>query len=270
MGRPLRIDPAGGWHHVVNRGVDRRDIFMSDADRVEFGRLLGVAHDQHGVRVHAYCLMTNHYHLLVECPDGGLSAAMQQIGSTYVRHVNERVGRDGPLFRGRFFARAVRSDAQVVAVARYIHRNPLAMVDEGDLASYRWSSLRTYLGHRRCPPWLYTDPVTALSGGRSGLEELTSSGASKGRRSSPPDLWAHIAGLMVDEHLGDLARQRAERTVLALALDRVDGAPARAVRSALAFPTPGAERAARSRARSRARELPELDVAVAGLLRAAA
>ena len=91
--------------------------------------------------------------------------------------------------------------------------------------------------------------------------------ASNGRRAFPPELWAHIAGLMVDEHLGDPARQRAERTGLALALDRVDGASVRAVRYALAFPTPAGERAARSRARRRACEL---DLAVSGLHSAAA
>ncbi|MEJ7800860.1 MAG: transposase, partial [Ilumatobacter sp.] len=73
MGRPLRTDIAGCRYHVANRGVDRTTIFHDDRDRLEFERLLGVAHDRFGVVVDAYCWMTNHYHLVMECPDGGLS-----------------------------------------------------------------------------------------------------------------------------------------------------------------------------------------------------
>jgi REP element-mobilizing transposase RayT len=161
MGRAPRIDAEGGWHHVMNRGVARQQTFHSDADRVEFGRLLGVGHERFGVEVHAYCLVPNHYHLLLHCPYGGLSAFMQQLGSVFTRHVNERLGRDGPLFRGRFRSIAVTDDRQLLATVRYIHRNALDVPGITDVVEYRWSSHRTYLGSRRAPPWLRTDTVLA-------------------------------------------------------------------------------------------------------------
>lgn len=133
MGRALRPDRPGGWYHVVNRGVDHQPIFFDDSDRVDFGRLLGVGHDRFGVEVHAYCLMTNHFHLLVHCPNGGLSDFMHDVTATFTRHVNDRLGRDGPLVRGRFRSFIVDSDAYVLCATRYIHRNPLDIADVHDI-----------------------------------------------------------------------------------------------------------------------------------------
>lgn len=145
----------------MNRGADRQSVFMADTDRVDFGRLIGLGHQRHGVEVHAYCLMTNHFHLIVHCPDGGLSEFMHDLTSTYVRHVNDRLGRDGPLFRGRFKSLTVDTDAYLLAATRYIHRNPLDISGIDAVEDHRWSSHRTYLGFRRRPPWLKTDVVLA-------------------------------------------------------------------------------------------------------------
>jgi len=175
MARPPRSDPEAGWHHVMNRGIDHGDIFFGDLDRIEFGVRLGDVHERFGVQIHAYCLMDNHYHLLIHCPDGGLSAAMQRLGSLYTRHVNDRLGRDGAIFRGRFHSRIVDSDAHLLAVVRYIHRNALDLPGVGAVDEYRWSSHRTYLGHRRRPPWLHLDVVLGLAGGGSALEAIVGS-----------------------------------------------------------------------------------------------
>jgi REP element-mobilizing transposase RayT len=165
MPRPLRPDVRDSWHHVMNRGVDRADVFFDDNDRVQFGRRLAEIHDRFGVETHAYCLMDNHYHLLQHCPDGGLSDAMQHLGSIYTRHVNDRLGRDGPLFRGRFHSRLVSTDAHLLATVRYIHRNVLDLPGVRSVDGYRWSSHRTYLGHRACPPWMRLDTVMSMFGG---------------------------------------------------------------------------------------------------------
>lgn len=268
MGRPIRRDPVGGWHHVVNRGVARADIFRDDRDRVEFGRLIGVAHERHGMWVHAYCLMSNHYHLLVECPEGRLSAGMHLIGSQFVRHANERSGRDGPLFRGRFFARLVDDDADVVCVVRYIHRNPLAIVPERDLDRYRWSSHRTYRGFRRTPTWMRTDVVASLVGGPAGMDELVHGGRAAAPATDRGLL--HLVGLAVDEHVADGSANRVDRTVMALMLDTAPPALTPRVRSALAFPSTNAEQSARSRARRRAAEQPGLRAAAEAAMRWAA
>ncbi|WP_420453319.1 transposase [Ilumatobacter sp.] len=89
----------------MNRGVDRSTIFHGDADRVEFGRLLGIASDRFTIEVHAYCLMDNHFHLLVRCPESGLSDFVQLLTSTFARFVNRRTDRVGHLFGSRFTSR---------------------------------------------------------------------------------------------------------------------------------------------------------------------
>lgn len=152
--RRQRVDVEGGIHHVMNRGVNRQLVFFSDAERVEFGQVLAEVHERFGVETLAYCLMPNHYHLLLRCPTGGLSDAMQHLGSTFTRRTNDRVGRDGPLFRGRFHAIHVTDDVYLKWVVRYIHRNALDIAGIGATDGYRWSSYRTYLGLRPAPAFL--------------------------------------------------------------------------------------------------------------------
>ncbi len=143
----------------MNRAIDHGPAFRDDSDRVEFGQRLADIHERFGVITHAYCLMTTHFHLLLECPDGALSEAMQRLGSMYTRHVNDRIGRDGAIFRGRFASRLIANDAHLLMACRYIHRNPLDLPGVVDVTGYRWSSHRTYLGLRGRPPWMRTDQV---------------------------------------------------------------------------------------------------------------
>jgi REP element-mobilizing transposase RayT len=265
MGRPSRSAAAGTWFHVVNRGAARADIFLSDRDRVEFGRLLGVVHDRFEIHVHAYCLMGNHYHLLIETPSGRLSDAMHHIGGVYARHLNERLGRDGPVFRGRYFGRTVLSTDYLLRVVRYIHRNPLSFVDASDLETYRWSSLRTYLGYRRRPTWLRTDVVSELTGGVDGMRALVGSSARTPVAIGASDLACAI-DVLIDEHLGDAHPQGVARTVKTLLLDRLLPDGSEALRAELDFPSVNAERSARSRARRRLREVPALEHIVEGVV----
>jgi REP element-mobilizing transposase RayT len=257
MGRRLRTDTAGTWHHVVNRGVSRQTIFFDDRDRLEFERLLGLAHERFGIVVHSYCWMTNHYHLLVECPNGGLSDSMHLVGSLYVRHVNDRIGRDGPLFRSRFFAKSVISDDYVLRLVRYIHRNPVAIVGQEHLVDYRWSSLRAHLGFRRAPAWLCSDVVIELCGGSDALRRFVVEPEGGFGPLRPDELLAAI-DLMIDENELASHRSQADRTVAALLLDRLDLVACSELSRLLAFPTKQAEHAARSRARRRAERHPEL------------
>lgn len=146
---------------MMNRGVDRQAIFFSDRDRVEFEVLLTGACERHAMEVHAICLMGNHYHLVVHCPQGGLSASMHQLGSAYTRFFNDRIGRDGPLFRSRFHSVSIGDDAQLLQTVRYVHRNPLDLGPATDIETYKWSSHRSYLGRRRPPQYLTTNVVLA-------------------------------------------------------------------------------------------------------------
>lgn len=152
----------------MNRGVDRQRIFFADADRIEFGHRLAAINERFGVEVQAYCLLSNHFHLLVRCPDGELSAAMQHLLGLYTRHTNDRVGRDGPLFRGRFRSIHVDNDAYLLTAIRYIHRNALDVAGVRDVDDYRWSSHRAYLGMRRRPGFLDTSPLDVHFAGDTG------------------------------------------------------------------------------------------------------
>ena len=161
MPRRLRPDPPGARYHVLNRGADRQDVFSGDADHAYFETLLADATTAHGVEVHAYALMTNHFHLLLHCPDGGLSATMKDVQAVYVSTYNHHHGRSGPMFEGRFTSIPLDSPSARHLAGRYIHRNPLDIVPVRSLDRYRWSSLGAYTGSRPTPPWLHTHELAA-------------------------------------------------------------------------------------------------------------
>ena len=139
MGRAARQDIQGGWHHVMNRGADRERIFFTRNDGLAFEHLLAEGSERWGVEVHAYCLMPNHFHLLLHCPNGGLSKYMQRIATQYSTRINARVGGDGPMFRSRFRSILLDSPTYIAQAGRYIHRNPLELSPPVDPTSYRWS-----------------------------------------------------------------------------------------------------------------------------------
>lgn len=146
-------------HHVVNRGVDRARIFFDDQDRVTFGQLIGEASDRFGISILAYCLMDNHYHLIVHCPDAVLSSSMQFVGGRYAELVNFRHGRTGHLFGSRFHSSFIDSDAYHLAALRYVERNSLDLPGVASPDRYRWSSMRAHLGLRDGPAWLDSEKV---------------------------------------------------------------------------------------------------------------
>lgn len=161
MGRHQRDFSSSAWQHLCNRGADKQDLYSVDGDRVLFEDLAAEAFGRFGISLHAYVLMTNHFHFLVHAPDGGVSEAMQRLCGRYGSAYNRRTDRTGPLFTGRFRSVPITSDAQLMWAGRYIHRNPLDMVDPAALAAYRWSSLGALLGKRPVPPWLVTDTLLA-------------------------------------------------------------------------------------------------------------
>lgn len=146
----------------MNRGADRQDTFSDDIDHRYFHRLIGDAVERDLVEIHAHCEMTNHFHLLTRSSSGGISIAMHRLQSEYARWYNERHERSGPLFTGRFTAVPIDSDQQLLTTARYIHRNPLAIVPKSDLANYEWSSYGAYVAAMTPPGWLRTDTLRAV------------------------------------------------------------------------------------------------------------
>ena len=125
MARPLRIEFPGAWHHAMNRGNARQTIFLDKGDYRAFLDLLDECSSMWGLECHAYCLMPNHYHLLLSTPSGNLSRAMRHLDGVYTQRFNRRHDRDGHLFRGRYKAILVDADSYLLQVARYIHLNPI-------------------------------------------------------------------------------------------------------------------------------------------------
>lgn len=149
MGRSRRSDPPAGWHHLTNRGARRYDIFVDDEDRRAFLRLLRRSAAKHDTEVVAYCLMGNHFHVVLYCPDGGVSATMHETCSAYVRSFNNDHGFDGPLFRSRFRSSPIASERYLLAAARYVHRNPLELGVK--IHGYPWSDYDDHVAPSRSP-----------------------------------------------------------------------------------------------------------------------
>jgi putative transposase len=154
MVRPLRIQYPGAVYHVTCRGNERRNIFRNDEDRQEFLRLLSLSLNIYSVKLFAYVLMNNHFHLLVETPLGNLGEFMRRFNITYTGYFNRSSRRTGHLYQGRYKSVLVEREAYLSALSRYIHLNPIRVmhlakktVEErlDKLLRHRWSSLHGYL-----------------------------------------------------------------------------------------------------------------------------
>lgn len=162
MARPLRIEFAGALYHLTARGNARQAIFLDDADRQDFLELLARAGDRYHWQCHAYCLMPNHYHLLIETCQPTLSKGMKYINGLYTQRFNQRHGRVGHVFQGRFKAILVESDPYLLELARYIILNPVRAKMVRSAKDWPWSSYRATAGMAEAHPCLTTDWV--LSG----------------------------------------------------------------------------------------------------------
>lgn len=165
MARPLRIEYPGAYYHVMNRGLSHRDIFLEDKGRESFLDLLADITRLWKVEIYAYCLMNNHYHLLLSTPAVGLARAMRHLDGIYTQKFNRVHHRDGPLFRGRYKAILIDAEAYFLSVVRYIHRNPVGAGSVRDMDHYRWSSHWGYLNKKQRPKWLNTESVMSRFGG---------------------------------------------------------------------------------------------------------
>jgi len=162
MSRPLRIEYPGAWYHVMNRGRRSEKIFFTDADRQAFIRVLQEASELWNFRISAFCLMSNHYHLLIQTPDGNLSCGMRHINGVYTQRFNRGHKKEGQLFRGRYKAVLVDDDSHLLEVLRYIHRNPLRAGIVKTLGDYSWSSHQGYMSRAKKWSWLHKDGLLAM------------------------------------------------------------------------------------------------------------
>ena len=165
MPRHPREEVAGGLFHVYARGNDRRDIFVGIDDYRRYLVFLVRAVRRQRWNLLAFCLMPNHVHLLVETPEPNLARGMQRAHSGYAQDFNQRHGRSGHLFQGRYGAVRITTDPQLVAVARYIARNPVEAALAGAPGDWPWSSHRVAAGSDPAPSWLANDRLMELLSG---------------------------------------------------------------------------------------------------------
>lgn len=235
MARPLRIDVAGAWYHVMNRGHRGGALFLGDADRRRFLGAVAELPERFALEVHVFVLMHTHYHLLVRTTQANLSHAIRWLNVTYAVKFNWAHRWRGTIFQGRFKGVLIQEEAKAAEVARYIHLNPVRIGGLGlsksdqrrarvvgcenpgqelvrrrleTLREHPWSSWRIYMGMEPNPGWLQTSVIGRACGGRSlaerraALKAYTEQPVRQGTLESP---WQGLVGGVV---LGDSAYAR--------------------------------------------------------------
>ena len=159
MARTWRIEYEGAFYHVLSRGNEKQDVFITDGDRNLFLATVAEMGERFEIDVFAYVLMDNHYHLLFRTNRANLCRSMQWFGATYTKRFNLRHNRSGHLFHGRFKNMLVQNDAYLLQLSYYIHRNPLRAGIVKRLADYKWSSYRAYAYGTSHQKWLDTNVI---------------------------------------------------------------------------------------------------------------
>ena len=157
MARPLRIEYPGALYHVTSRGNAGGKIFRSDKDREYFLDLLGFIIERFNWLCHAWCLMDNHYHLILETPEGNLSRGMRQLNGIYTQKYNWRYTKTGHVFQGRYKAILVDKESYLLELCRYVILNPVRAKIVKSPQDWKWSSYRSTTGTAKPPQWLTTD-----------------------------------------------------------------------------------------------------------------
>jgi len=180
MARARRVEIPGGYYHLGTRGNNKRRIFDDDADRAVFLMRLRRTARRHGWTVLAYCLMTNHYHLVLQLGEGGLSRGMCELNGGYATSYNVRHGRSNHLFGRRFWDELIEGDGHLYETCRYVVLNPLRVGLRDDPRDWRWSSYRACAGFEHAPAFLAvgdlltffgSDPARAQAAYRTFVQE---------------------------------------------------------------------------------------------------
>ncbi len=209
MARPLRIEYPGAVYHVTSRGNEKKAVYKDDRDRETFLSTLARVNERYHWLCHAYCLMDNHFHLVVETPDGNLSMGMRQLNGVYTQAFNKQHQRSGHLFQGRYKAILIQKDSHLLEVCRYVVLNPVRARRVKDPGQWPWSSFSATAGRERPPACLTTNWVLSqFSGKREKAEReyrrFVVSGIRKG------SIWGEVKGQAIlgdDEFVGSIADQ---------------------------------------------------------------
>lgn len=188
MARPLRIEYPGAVYHITTRGNAGQAVFLDDHDRAAFLSTYAEVGSRMQWRCFAYCLMEDHYHLVIETPKPNLSKGMRQLNGVYTQRFNQRHDRSGHLFQGRYKAIVVERSRYLMDVCRHVVLNPVRMGLVRKAASWKWSSYRATAGLEAPPPWLDTERIlTQFSRQRSRAQRAYAEFVQQGKHMSPWD-----------------------------------------------------------------------------------
>jgi len=162
MARQLRLEFPGALYHITSRGNNKQEIFLDEEDRRDFLDLTGKEIEQKRWKCYAYCIMDNHYHLVIETPEGNLVSGMRRLNAVYSQMFNRKHGRHGHLFQGRYKSLIVEREGYLLELCRYVVLNPVraGIVDQPE--QWEWSSFNSTVGLRAGPRWLDTKGVLEL------------------------------------------------------------------------------------------------------------
>jgi putative transposase len=159
MSRPVRIEFPGAIYHITSKGIKGASVFRDREDRTAFLSILSTVVSRFSWLLHSYVLMDDHYHLVVEIPDGNLSKGMRQLNGVYTQHFNRRHELEGPIFQGRFKSVLFEKENYLLPVCRYVALNPVRLGTPSSLARYPWSSHRAIAGDVRTPSYLHSSDL---------------------------------------------------------------------------------------------------------------
>lgn len=171
MARPLRIEYDGALYHVTSRGNARKPICKDEEDRKQFLDILGNVNKRYNWLCHAYCLMNNHYHIVIETSDGNLSQGMRQLNGVYTQRFNRKYRRVGHIFQGRYKAILIEKESHLLEVCRYVVLNPVRAKAVKKVEDWKWSSYRATVGIEPLPRYLTTEWILGQFGAKKAVAE---------------------------------------------------------------------------------------------------
>ena len=214
MTRPLRLEFPGALYHLTARGDRQEPIFLDDRDRRRFLELLGKEIQQQGWLCYAYCLMDNHYHLLIETPEANLVRGMRRLNGVYTQWFNRRRKKSGHVFQGRYKSILVDKDNYLLELCRYIVLNPVRAAMVKAPAEWRWSSYRASVGASVAPKWLAVhEVISSFSGRRSNYRKFVTEGIGQGTVWEGLTGQIYLGGERFLERMQDLADGKPVRGV---------------------------------------------------------
>ena len=166
MARPLRIEYEGAFYHIVQRGLERREIYKDEKDKKRFLTYLSGAQEKYKSIIHSYVLMDNHYHIILETPGANLTKVMHYINASYAAYYNARHKRVGPLYQGRYKSIIVQEDEYLKLLTSYVHLNPVRAKIVGDPGEYEWTSYRYFTRKEPVPGYVDVELILLMFGSK--------------------------------------------------------------------------------------------------------